>query len=64
MRGAIAKLGDQMLSRLLPTAQAGACVVGTGTPCKCGSPCGTNWCTQYVINCFGRCQSIGEHCRG
>ncbi len=64
MRAAIARFGDAMLGRLLPTAQAGACIGGTGSPCKCGSPCGTTWCTQYRIGCYGGCLSTGEHCRG
>lgn len=62
MRAAIARFGDTMLGRLLPTAEAGACIVGTGTPCKCGSPCTTTHCTQYVITCYGKCLSNGDSC--
>ena len=63
MKAALARLSDTMLSRVLPVADAGACIVGVGTKCKCGSPCGTTWCTQYYISCYGKCQAVdGNHC--
>jgi hypothetical protein len=55
MRAMAARFGDALLTHLLPTGEAGACVVGNGQKCKCGSPCGVTWCTQYYINCFGHC---------
>jgi hypothetical protein len=62
MKAAIARLGDAMLGHLLPTARAGACIVGAGTPCKCGSPCGATWCSQYRVSCFGQCVNTHAHC--
>jgi hypothetical protein len=63
MRSRLARLGDAMLAHVLPTAEAGACIVGTGSDCKCGSPCGVNWCTQYRISCYGQCvEDSGDHC--
>jgi hypothetical protein len=51
-----------MLSRILPEEEAGACITIAYTNCKCGSPCGETWCTQYVLNCAGRCVSTGGRC--
>jgi hypothetical protein len=63
MRVMAARIGDALLARLLPTGEAGACVVGNGTKCKCGSPCGVDYCTQYFINCLGVClRDEGYHC--
>jgi hypothetical protein len=62
MRPRLARLGDAMLSRILPEEEAGACITIAYTNCKCGSPCGETWCTQYVLNCAGRCVSTGGRC--
>ena len=64
MRSRLARLGDAMLARVLPTEEAAAlCIIGAGTKCKCGSPCGVSWCTQYVIDCQGKCvEQAGTHC--
>lgn len=63
MRSTLARLGDAMLARVLPAADAGACIVGSGSKCKCGSPCGVDYCTQYFISCYGQCLADdGYHC--
>jgi hypothetical protein len=64
MRSRLARLGDAMLARVLPAADAGAtCISGAGTKCKCGSPCTVSHCTQYVIDCQGKCvEQSGVHC--
>ena len=63
MRSTLARLGDAMLARVLPAADAGACVIENGQYCKCGSPCGETWCTQYRFNCTGACvKNVGERC--
>jgi hypothetical protein len=62
MKATAARLGDAMLSRVLRRADAGACITGTGSPCKCAAPCGATWCTQYRISCFGQCLSAGTRC--
>jgi hypothetical protein len=51
-----------MLTRLLPEAQAGACIPEVAQPCKCGSPCGTTWCTLYRFGCTGSCNNSGSRC--
>jgi hypothetical protein len=53
-----------MLARVLPTEEAAAlCISGAGTKCKCGSPCTVSHCTQYVIDCQGKCvEQSGTHC--
>jgi hypothetical protein len=58
---ALARLGDAMLGRILPAADAGACIVGTGTKCKCGSPCGVDYCTQYYLSCYGKCEAVSGY---
>jgi hypothetical protein len=55
MRATAARLGDALLRRVLPMADAGACIIGTGSKCKCGSPCNTSHCTQYYVSCTGGC---------
>ncbi len=62
MKTAAVRLGDAILRCVLPRAEAGACVPGAGQPCKCASPCGQTWCTQYFLNCNGVCKSGGVHC--
>jgi hypothetical protein len=63
MKAALTRLSDSMLSRVLAAADAGACIIGVGTKCKCGSPCGITYCTQYYISCFGKCEAVdGNHC--
>ena len=63
MRSRLARLGDAMLARILPTEEAGACIPEQGQDCKCGSPCGVNYCTQYRLNCTGECvKQTGLHC--
>jgi hypothetical protein len=64
MRSRLARLGDAMLSHILPGEQAGACIIGVGEKCKCGSPCGVSYCTQYRYACNGSCvkSTDGERC--
>ena len=63
MRAMAARIGDALLERLLPAGEAGACIIGNGEKCKCGSPCGVTWCTQYFLDCFGHCDPHdGFHC--
>jgi hypothetical protein len=64
MRSRLARLGDAMLARVLPAADAGAtCIIGAGSKCKCGSPCTDSHCTQYVIDCQGKCvEQSNVHC--
>jgi hypothetical protein len=64
MRSRLARLGDAMLAHVLPAEEAAAlCISGAGDKCKCGSPCGVNYCTQYVIDCQGSCvKKTGTHC--
>jgi len=63
MKAALTRLGDAMLSRVLPAAEAGAvCCIGAGTKCKCGSPCGVTWCTQYYVACTCQCIPGYTHC--
>lgn len=63
MRSRLIKMGDAMLARVLPAAEAGACIPENGQDCKCGSPCGVNYCTQYRFNCTGSClKNPGERC--
>ncbi|HET9896631.1 MAG TPA: hypothetical protein VFQ44_17010 [Streptosporangiaceae bacterium] len=63
MRVLAARIGDALLTHLLPAGEAGACIVGAGTKCKCGSPCGVDYCTQYFLSCFGVCtKDTGVHC--
>ena len=62
LRATIARLGDAMLSRMLPEAYAGACIPEVAQPCKCGSPCGTTWCTQYRFGCNGSCNVTSTRC--
>lgn len=59
---ALSRLGDAMLSRLLPEVQAGACVPEHGQKCKCAAPCGTSWCTQYYVSCTGPCTDKSGRC--
>jgi len=51
-----------MLSRVLPEAYAGACIPEVAQPCKCGSPCGATWCTQYRFGCNGSCNVTNTRC--
>jgi hypothetical protein len=62
MKSAMARLGDTMLGRILPKAEAGACGAGTGQKCKCGAPCGSSWCTQYYFGCTNDCVKSSTHC--
>jgi hypothetical protein len=62
MKAAIVKMGDAMLRRVLPAAEAGACIPEVGQPCRCGSPCGATWCTQYRFACNGVCHNAGTRC--
>jgi hypothetical protein len=62
MRAAMMRLGDAMLARILPAAEAGACSTCAGHPCKCGSPCGATYCTQYYFNCLCACERSSNHC--
>ena len=61
MKSALARMGDRMLGRVLPTAEAGACVFTT-TACKCAAPCGVNYCTQYYYTCSGACTVKSGRC--
>jgi len=49
MKAAISRLGDAMLSAVLPSAEAGAC-------------CGVTWCTQYYFTCFCACTTRNGRC--
>lgn len=60
MRAAMARLGDALLERILPAAEAGACCGSSGQPCKCASPCGATWCTQYYFDCTCKCFASGR----
>ena len=61
MKAAMSRLGDAMLAAVLPSVEAGACCVDVGTKCKCASPCGVNWCTQYYFTCLCACgQAVGR----
>jgi len=62
MKALAARIGDALLSSVLPTGEAGACISGTGTKCKCGAPCGTTWCTQWYISCTGGCLAGNTRC--
>ena len=62
MRAVMARLGDAMLSHVLPNAEAGACCSLAGKKCNCGSPCGTTWCTQYYVSCFCKCVAGNTRC--
>jgi hypothetical protein len=62
MRAMMARLGDAMLQRVLPTAEAGACVSVNGQPCRCGSPCFKTYCHQYRYDCNGDCKYTSQHC--
>jgi hypothetical protein len=62
MRATLARLGDAMLGRVLPAAEAGACCAAVGGPCKCSTPCGYNYCTQYYFNCACSCVKSTTHC--
>jgi hypothetical protein len=62
MRAAMARLGDAMLARILPAAEAGACSTCVGQPCKCGSPCWVRHCTQYYFNCTCACVKSTNLC--
>jgi hypothetical protein len=60
MRAAMSRLGDAMLGRVLPAAEAGACCGAAGGDCKCAAPCGANYCTQYIFNCSCACVASGR----
>lgn len=62
MRSRLACLGDAMLARVLSAEEAGACIPENGQYCKCASPCGVNYCTQYRFNCYGSCLKTSQHC--
>jgi hypothetical protein len=62
MRAALARLGDAMLGRVLPAAEAGACGACAGQPCKCGGHCGPTYCWQYYFSCYCACQESTVHC--
>jgi hypothetical protein len=62
MRTALARLGDAMLGRVLPAAEAGACGACAGVPCKCSTPCGATYCTQYYFSCYCDCEKSSTHC--
>ena len=62
MKAAMARLGDAMLARILPAAEAGACCSLAGKKCKCAAPCGTTWCTQYYITCYCQCSYASGRC--
>jgi hypothetical protein len=61
MRSRLARLGDAMLACVLPAEEAGACIPENGQKCYCGSPCGTDYCTQYYFNCTGTCVKHGSN---
>jgi hypothetical protein len=61
MRSRLTRLGDLMLSRVLPAAEAGACIPENGQKCKCAAPCGVDYCTQYYFNCTGTCVKHGSN---
>jgi len=50
-----------MLACVLPAEEAGACIPENGQKCYCGSPCGTDYCTQYYFNCTGTCVKHGSN---
>jgi hypothetical protein len=62
MRAVMARLGDAMLAHVLPTAEAGACCIYSGRKCRCGSPCGVSWCTQYYVTCGCQCTFASGRC--
>jgi hypothetical protein len=60
MKAMMNRLGDAMLAAVLPSAEAGACCVDVGRPCKCAAPCTATHCTQYVFTCTCGCgQAVG-----
>jgi hypothetical protein len=60
MRATLARLGDAMLSHVLPAAEAGACSACVGQYCGCYGPCGIHgghfYCTQHYYSCYCACQ--------
>jgi hypothetical protein len=62
MKAAMARLGDVMLGRILPSAEAGACCIYAGRKCKCAGPCGVNWCSQYYVTCDCQCTYRSGRC--
>ena len=63
----VEKLGQRLLSKVLPSAKAGACYPSRSCGCTCGpwycvgGRCGRN-CTWYNTNCYGTCVSSGVAC--
>lgn len=66
MRGALTKVADRLVQRVVPKAEAGACACGDCWLGPCGSPCkpGTyrpyycsncNCSSTWVVNCSTRC---------
>lgn len=51
MRGALTKVADKLVQRVVPKADAGACACGDCWLGPCGSPCASNRRPRYCSNC-------------
>ncbi len=63
----LARWSDRALTAILPKSQAGACVGGAGTTCRCTvvPVCPVNCRTlynKYILNCLGQCVFNGQYC--